>query len=43
MQVRRTGMELTGTLEDRIAAAAHYGFTAEELKEKEGLKEFFGF
>ena len=26
-----------------LAHAAHYGFTAEELKEKEGLKEFFGF
>jgi hypothetical protein len=26
-----------------LAAAAHYGFTAEMLKEKEGLKEFFGF
>ena len=25
------------------AAAAHYGFTAEMLKEKPGLKEFFGF
>lgn len=27
----------------RLSAAAHYGFTVEELKEKEGLKEFFGF
>ena len=26
-----------------LAAAAHYGFTAEMLKEKSGLKEFFGF
>ena len=26
-----------------LAAAAHYGFTAEMLKEKEGLKEFFEF
>ncbi|MBQ6479355.1 MAG: hypothetical protein IJI44_08355 [Erysipelotrichaceae bacterium] len=26
-----------------LSAAAHYGFTAEMLKEKEGLKEFFGF
>ena len=26
-----------------LSAAAHYGFTAEELKEKEGLKAFFGF
>jgi len=26
-----------------LAAAAHYGFTAEMLKEKEGLKEFFGY
>jgi hypothetical protein len=26
-----------------LAAAAHYGFTAEMLKEKEGLKDFFGF
>ena len=26
-----------------LAAAAHYGFTAEMLKEKKGLKEFFGF
>ena len=26
-----------------LSAAAHYGFTAEELKEKPGLKEFFGF
>ncbi|MBR5642032.1 MAG: hypothetical protein IKW92_07890 [Firmicutes bacterium] len=25
------------------AAAAHYGFTAEILKEKKGLKEFFGY
>ncbi|MBQ2658244.1 MAG: hypothetical protein IJF87_06725 [Erysipelotrichaceae bacterium] len=26
-----------------LASASHYGFTAEMLKEKEGLKEFFGF
>ncbi len=26
-----------------LAAAHHYGFTAEDLKEKEGLREFFGF
>ncbi len=26
-----------------LSAASHYGFTAEMLKEKEGLKEFFGF
>ena len=26
-----------------LAAAAHYGFTAEMLLKKEGLKEFFGF
>ena len=26
-----------------LSAAAHYGFTAELLLEKEGLKEFFGF
>ena len=26
-----------------LSAAAHYGFTAEELNEKPGLKEFFGF
>ena len=26
-----------------LSAAAYYGFTAEELKEKEGLREFFGF
>ena len=26
-----------------LAAARHYGFTAEQLKEREGLKEFFGF
>ena len=26
-----------------LSAAAHYGFTAEMLLEKEGLKEFFGF
>ena len=26
-----------------LSAAAHYGFTPEMLKEKEGLKEFFGF
>jgi hypothetical protein len=27
----------------KLAAATHYGFTLEDLKEKEGLKEFFGF
>ena len=26
-----------------LAAAAHYGFTAEQLLEKQGLKEFFGY
>ena len=26
-----------------LAAAKHYGFTIEDLKEKKGLKEFFGF
>ena len=26
-----------------LAAATHYGFTVDDLKEKEGLKEFFGF
>ena len=26
-----------------LSSAAHYGFTAEELKETDGLKEFFGF
>ena len=26
-----------------LSSAAHYGFTAGELKEKEGLKAFFGF
>ncbi len=26
-----------------LSAASHYGFTAEELKSKSGLKEFFGF
>ena len=26
-----------------LSAAAHYGFTAEILKKKEGLKEFFGY
>ena len=26
-----------------LAAAAHYGFTPEELREKAGLREFFGF
>ena len=26
-----------------LSAAAHYGFTADELKQKAGLKEFFGF
>ncbi len=27
----------------RLSAAAHYGFTPQMLKQKEGLKEFFGF
>ena len=27
----------------RLSSAAHYGFTAEELKKKKGLKQFFGF
>ena len=27
----------------KLAAAAHYGFTADMLKAKKGLKEFFGF
>jgi hypothetical protein len=27
----------------RLAAASRYGFTVDDLKEKEGLKEFFGF
>lgn len=27
----------------RLSAASHYGFTPEELKEKDGLKAFFGF
>ncbi|MBO4318346.1 MAG: hypothetical protein J5855_08760 [Mailhella sp.] len=27
----------------RLAAAAHYGFTAEILKSREGLREFFGY
>ena len=27
----------------RLAAAAHYGFTAQMLLEREGLKEFFGY
>ncbi len=27
----------------RLAAASHYGFTAEMLLEKDGLREFFGF
>ena len=26
-----------------LAAATHYGFTVNDLKDKEGLKEFFGF
>ena len=26
-----------------LAAATHYGFTVDDLKEREGLKEFFGF
>ena len=26
-----------------LAAASHYGFTPEDLKEKDGLKDFFGF
>ena len=26
-----------------LSAASHYGFTPDELKEKKGLKEFFGF
>ena len=26
-----------------LAAASHYGFTVDDLKEKKGLKEFFGF
>lgn len=26
-----------------LSAASHYGFTVEDLKEKSGLKEFFGF
>ena len=26
-----------------LAAAKHYGFTVDDLKEKRGLKEFFGF
>ena len=26
-----------------LAAASHYGFTTDDLKEKRGLKEFFGF
>ena len=26
-----------------LSAASHYGFTPDELKEKQGLKEFFGF
>ena len=35
-----------GTFLERVitlASAAHYGFTIDDLKEKEGLKEFFGF
>ena len=26
-----------------LAAAKHYGFTADDLKERKGLKQFFGF
>ena len=26
-----------------LSAASHYGFTIDDLKEKKGLKEFFGF
>ncbi len=26
-----------------LAAAKHYGFTTDELKEKKGLKDFLGF
>ena len=26
-----------------LASAKHYGFTPDDLKEKKGLKEFFGF
>ena len=26
-----------------LAGAKHYGFTVDDLKGKEGLKEFFGF
>ena len=26
-----------------LASASHYGFTVQDLKEKEGLKQFFGF
>ena len=26
-----------------LAAATHYGFTADDLKAREGLKEFLGF
>ena len=26
-----------------LAGAKHYGFTVDDLKEKEGLREFFGF
>ncbi|MBR0165422.1 MAG: hypothetical protein IJQ13_00870 [Prevotella sp.] len=26
-----------------LAAAKHYGFTVDDLKERKGLKEFFGF
>ena len=26
-----------------LTAATHYGFTVDDLKEREGLKEFFGF
>ena len=27
----------------RYAAASHYGFTSDDLRKKEGLREFFGF
>ena len=27
----------------RLSAAAHYGFTPDELREREGLREFFGY
>ena len=28
---------------ESLASAKHYGFTPDDLKEKKGLKEFFGF